>query len=79
MNMWLIGIFILLIHDLSDLFLISARAYRDYRNYSKKILEIIYVFAAVSWVGCRIILFSSCCVFSSIYSAFNAYYLKTNK
>ncbi len=28
MNMWLIGIFILVIHDLSDLFLILARAYR---------------------------------------------------
>lgn len=77
MNMWLIGILVLLIHDLSDFFLISARAYRvivllmqDYRHYSKNFLKVIYVLAVAAWIGCRLVIFNICCVYSGLYGAF---------
>ena len=65
-NQWLIGIFVLLIHDYSDFALISARTYKDCRFMIKKVLDIIYVHAFISWVGCRIVLFSYCCIYPSI-------------
>lgn len=68
-NQWLVGIFVLLIHDISDFFLILARAYRDYRHLNKKILQGFYIMAGSSWVICRIFLLTACCVYSSIYSA----------
>merc|ERR1711862_733648 len=43
MNMWLIGIFVLLIHDISDFFLILARGYREYKYLNKRVLEFFYV------------------------------------
>ena len=76
MNMWLIGIFVLLIHDLSDFFLILGRAYRDYKNYNKIVIKLIYYVGGFAWVGCRIGLLSYCCVYSSFSSA---YYLHYNK
>lgn len=69
-NMWLIGIFVLLIHDVSDFFLILARGYRDYKNMSKKLLKFFYVMAGISWIFCRIFLLSCCCVYSSISSVY---------
>ena len=71
MNMWLIGIFVLLIHDVSDFFLIMARAYRDYKNMSKNLLKIFYFFGGTSWIFCRLFLFSVCCVYSSATSAYS--------
>ncbi len=76
MNMWLIGIFVLVIHDISDFFLILARGYRDYKYLNKKILKLIYVFAAGSWVFCRLFLLSLCCVYSSVTTTYNFYVSK---
>lgn len=57
---------VLLCHDISDFFLIMARGYRDYKNYSRLALKIIYVPAAVFWVGGRLIVFPACCVYASL-------------
>ncbi len=70
MNMWLIGIFVLFIHDISDCVLILGRAYRDYKHLNKIILRIIYTLGGPAWVFCRIFLLSYCCVYSSLYSAY---------
>jgi hypothetical protein len=74
-NQWHIGIFVLLIHDYSDFALIMARAYKvhhlsiqDYKNYSKRLLDVIYVHAFTAWVGCRIVLFVSVCIIPSIHA-----------
>jgi hypothetical protein len=70
--MWLIGIFVLLIHDFSDFFLILGRAYRvnyllikDFKNKSSLVLYTVYFTGFFSWIGCRIVIFSYCCVYSS--------------
>jgi len=68
--MWLIGIFVLLIHDVSDFWLILGRAYRDYKHFNRTVIEIIYYIGGPMWVICRIFLLSYCCVYSSLYSAY---------
>lgn len=73
MNFWLIGIFVLFIHDLSDFVLIIGRGYRDYKNYSKIAIKSFYYVGGLVWVGCRILLLSYCCVYSSLSSAFYYY------
>jgi len=73
-NQWIVGIFVLLIHDVSDFFLIFARAYREYKYVNKSILNVFYVLAMSSWLFCRIFLLSLCCVysgFSTIYEVWN--------
>ena len=42
---------------------------QDYKHVSKRLLDVIYVHAYVSWVGCRNILFSYCCIFACGYGA----------
>ena len=74
MNMWLIGIFVLLIHDMSDFFLILARGYRDYKHLNKNLLKAIYGIAGFAWVFCRIFLLSCCCVYSGISSVYDFYF-----
>lgn len=76
MNMWIIGIFVLFIHDLSDFFLILGRGYRDFKYLNKTILKIVYITGGSSWILCRVFLLSVCCVYSSISSA---YHLAVNK
>ena len=73
MNMWLIGIFVLFIHDLSDFFLILGRAYRDYKHFNRLVINAIYYCGGAAWIGCRILLLSYCCVYSSISSAYKFY------
>lgn len=70
MNMWLIGIFVLFIHDLSDFTLILGRAYRDYKHFSRTVINWIYIVGGSNWVFCRIFLLSYCCVYSSMSSAY---------
>jgi hypothetical protein len=70
MNMWLIGIFVLFIHDLSDIALIFPRAYRDYKRLNKKMLIYLDVGGGLVWVFCRIFLLSYCCVYSSFSTAY---------
>jgi ceramide synthetase len=65
-NQWLIGIFVLLIHDYSDFALITARAYKDCRYTVKGLLDAIYVHAFIAWIGCRIVLFSYVAIYSGI-------------
>jgi len=68
-NQWIIGIFVLLIHDVSDIALILSRAYRDCRKIFKPVLTLMDVIGGSLWVFCRIFLLSYCCVYSSVYSA----------
>lgn len=72
MNFWLVGIFILFIHDLSDAFLIIPRAYRDCKVIKKPILLTQYVLMVVSWISCRIFMLSYCAVYTAIK---NLYYI----
>jgi hypothetical protein len=65
MNMWLIGIFVLLIHDVSDIGLVIARGYRDYKKINKKLLHLMDAIVGFLWFMCRIFLLSYCCVYSS--------------
>jgi hypothetical protein len=71
MNMWLIGIFVLLIHDVSDVFLIFGRGYRDCRTINRTLLMGIDVVGFAVWIGCRVGLLSYCCVYSSVATAYN--------
>ena len=66
MNFWMIGIFILMIHDVSDVFLIIPRAYRDCKVIVKPVLQLQYVVMAVTWIGCRIFMLSYCAVYTGI-------------
>ncbi len=75
MNFWLIGIFILFIHDFSDTFLIIPRAYRDYKAINKPFLQFQYVLLVTSWISCRIFMLSYCAVYTSIK---NLYYIAYN-
>ena len=70
MNMWLIGIFVLLIHDVSDFVLILGRSYRDYKKFNRIVINTIYYIGGPIWVFCRIFLLSYCCVYSSLSSAY---------
>ena len=65
-NQWLVGIMVLLCHDVSDLFLIISRGYKDYKHYSKILLKISYVITIIFWVGGRLIVFPACCVYASL-------------
>lgn len=69
--MWLVGIFVLFIHDVSDCVLIIGRAYRDYKHVNKVVIKIIYLLGGPVWLICRIFLLSYCCVYSSLSSAYD--------
>lgn len=63
MNFWTAGLFILMIHDQSDAALALARLYGDYKHKRAWGVHIIYLYTVISWIGCRIIIHSSCCVY----------------
>ena len=65
--MWLIGIFVLIIHDYTDFGLILARAYKDYRHRKQWLLTIFYINATVSWIVLRIFVFNYSCVYAPWY------------
>ena len=44
---------------------------QDYKHYSKTMLNIIYVHAFMSWIGCRIILFVSVCIYPAFWTCVN--------
>lgn len=67
-NMWLIGIFVLVLHDYSDFGLIIARSYKDYRYKNDNILKLCYVHAVGPWIVLRIVLFGYFCVYSTLSS-----------
>lgn len=66
MNFWMIGIFLLMIHDISDFFLIIPRAYRDCKVIIKPLLQLQYVVMITTWIGCRIFLLSYCAVYTAL-------------
>ena len=70
MNMWIIGIFVLVIHDYTDFGLILARAYKDYRHRKQWLLSIFYIHATISWIGLRILVFNYSCVYAPWYQLF---------
>lgn len=76
MNMWLVGIFVLFIHDLSDFILIIGRGYRDYKHYNKIVIRSFYFVGFIGWIGCRIVLLSYCCVYASLSSAYRLFVYK---
>ena len=67
MNMWLIGIFVLALHDYTDFGLILARAYKDYRHRKQWLLTIFYINATLSWIFLRIFVFNYTCVYAPWY------------
>ncbi len=75
MNFWLIGIFVLIIHDFSDFCLIIGRSYRDYKNYNSS--SILYQgfcgIGIVFWVFCRLFCLGYICVYSTFYSTYSFY------
>ena len=75
MNFWLIGIFILLIHDWSDFFLIIGRGYKDYTNFqsSSIIYQGICGIGIIFWIFCRLFCLGYICVYSTFYSAYSFY------
>ena len=74
MNFWIIGIFILFIHDISDALLIIPRAYRDYKKINKPFLILQYLAMMISWISCRIFMLSYCAVYTSIRNLYKVAY-----
>ena len=68
-NMWVPGIFILILHDYSDFALILTRAYKDYRHRRQWLLTILYVHATGGWLILRVFIFFYCCVYATWYQA----------
>ena len=70
MNMWLMGLFVLLIHDFSDVFLIVARIARDMRKINQLFLIFVDIIGGISWIFCRIFLLSFCSIHSCLYTLY---------
>lgn len=70
MNFWLIGVFIIFIHDLSDLALGLSRLYlvrywnmQDYRYKRLVAQAILFSCCFPIWIGCRIVIHIACCCY----------------
>lgn len=63
MNFTLVGIIVLLLHDPSDVILIAARAYTDFKNRILALNIIIYALAYPTWVYTRNIVFPGCVIY----------------
>lgn len=74
MNFWMVGIFILFIHDISDCLFTVGRAYKDCRVINKLLLTIIIGSAVVNWIFCRIFLLSYCALFPTIKNVYTVTY-----
>lgn len=74
MNYWMIGIFLLMIHDISDVSLIIPRAYRDCKVIYKPLLIIQYAVMLITWIGTRIFILSYCSVYTAIKNLYVATY-----
>jgi|JI102314A1RNA_FD_contig_31_341596_length_535_multi_1_in_0_out_0_1 cellulose synthase/poly-beta-1,6-N-acetylglucosamine synthase-like glycosyltransferase len=72
MDMWVIGIFVVVLHDLSDAFLASCRMHREYKKPIQFLLNINYVLMVLSWIGLRVIAFGYSCVWAVWYQYFEA-------
>lgn len=65
MDMWVIGIFVLWVHDFSDIALAVCRGYRECKVVIRELQLTSYGVGMVIWIGLRILIFSYCCVFAS--------------
>lgn len=70
----MIGIFLLMIHDISDVSLIIPRAYRDCKVIYKPLLIIQYAVMLITWIGTRIFILSYCAVYTAIKKLYVATY-----
>lgn len=68
--MWVIGIFVLILHDGSDIFLSLGRGYREYKYRNTVTINILNVLGVLSWIGLRIVIFGFCCVFATWYQIY---------
>jgi hypothetical protein len=66
MNYWLVGVMVLLVHDVSDLFLTLSRAYREAKNRREWLLQSFYLSTFFVWIGSRIVVFTGCCIYPSL-------------
>jgi membrane-bound metal-dependent hydrolase YbcI (DUF457 family) len=66
-NIWAVGILVLMFHDFSDATMIFGRLILDWkrRPTSPFITYPIYAFVFLSWVFCRLIMFPSCCIYGT--------------
>lgn len=77
MDMWIPGIFVLIAHDGSDVFLAVTRMYREYRYHKKIILSCGYVLVVITWIGLRIVAFTYGVVFAGWYQYFTQIHVLT--
>lgn len=68
--MWIAGIFVLIVHDGSDIFMAVTRMYREFKYRKQIILSCGYVSVVISWVGLRIFAFSYGIVYAGWYQYF---------
>lgn len=62
--MILVGVVVLLVHDMSDCTLIIARMYTDYKNRNIIINILLGIIMISNWIFCRNIMFPSCTIHS---------------
>lgn len=67
MNMWTIGLFVLFVHDFSDVFLALGRGYNEYKDKNVFAKNLLYSLAFGSWILFRVFIFSYCCVYTLWY------------
>jgi hypothetical protein len=86
MDFWLVGTFVLIIHDFTDFTLILGRAYKvqiyltkDFRYKNNYLLGFISGIAFINWVVCRIFIFTYCCIYSLFWSIFNVFVPKADE
>ena len=75
LNLILVGTVVLFLHDISDVTLISARIYTDYKYRNKTINIFLGIVAVVNWIFLRNIVFQTCV----IRSCFNFYMSSKNE
>lgn len=70
MNMWVIGIFVLFVHDISDALVGIPRLYREYKVRKSYITNISAAIGFFTWVYMRHVAFAYC-IYASWWELFN--------
>ena len=65
-NFWLIGIMLLLLHDITDCTLICGRGYREKKNLNKYVLHFFYTLGFLNWIFWRVFVLFYACIFTAI-------------
>lgn len=66
MNLKLVGVIVLLIHDISDVFLIAGRTYTDLKNKNLVVNILFYIVGYSVWVYTRNLIFPLCIIKASV-------------